>query len=474
MFISNRKKRYRLLFLIFTLIISLSIFYIFYNESKESSSVIDSGSMPIIIIDTNGQKIESNKEKEETKVGDRTIGIYQESSKYNVKLSLYENRNYKDIFENKDVKPTVTTDAVINTRGQSSLNYDKKQYTIRFVKEGNSKNPLEILGMAGHDKWVLNGMYSDKSLLRNYIAYKMGRQTMEYSPDTRFVEVYLNEEYIGIYLLVEKIERDENRVAISKNDEKYRDISFIISRDKTKVGDIILENDWDKFEDEYSLVSKDTLKMKSVFTTTYPSKENMTEEDKQKITKYINDFEYTLRSNRFTDKKEGYIQYIDADSFINYAIINEIAKNIDGGEVSAYFYKELGEKMKAGPLWDFDQSMSNTGIPDIDSPTGLKMVNTIWFERLFQDEYFANRYKINYKKYRSTLWTDSNVNKLIDEAILELSPAVERNIDKWYENYTVEDYYNETEEVRKFLIERLNWMDKNINSIKRIKENVTN
>ena len=345
---------------------------------------------------------------------------------------------------------------------------------MRFINQDGSQNPLETLGMSKHDKWVLNGMYSDKSLLRNHIAYKMGRDTMEYSPDTRFVEVYMNKEYIGIYLLVEKIERDEERVPISKNNEKYRDISFIVSRDKIKVGDIILENDWDTFEDEYTVVLKDTLKLKSVFTTTYPSKKNMTEEDKLKIVNYINDFEYALRSNRFTDKKEGYLKYIDADSFINYAMVNEITKNIDGGEVSAYFYKDLGEKMKAGPLWDFDRSISNTGISDIDSPTGFKMVNTIWFERLFQDEYFANRYKINYKKYRSTIWTDSNINKMIDEAILELNPDVEKNIEKWYKDYTLEDYHKETEEVRKFLLERLEWMDKNIDSVKRIKENTIN
>ena len=473
-FFSNRNNKHKLLFLILALITSLIIIYIFYDNLNQSTPTTDSQTLPILIIDTKGQEITSNKEAEDKIVGDRKIGIYKESPKYNVNLKLYENKSYKDISEKGKINSTIDTDAVINVRGQSSLTYDKKQYTVKFVNKDNSENSLEVLGMPKHDKWVLNGMYNDKSLLRNHLAYKMGRQTMEYSPDTRFVEVYLNEEYIGIYLLVEKIERDKNRIDISKNNEKYRDISFIVSRDKVKVGDIILENDWDKFEDEYSIVSKDTLKLKSVFTTTYPSKQNITEKDKEKIINYINDFEYALRSNRFTNKKEGYIKYIDADSFINYAMINEITKNVDGGEVSAYFYKELGEKMKAGPIWDFDQSMSNTSIEEMNSPTGYKMVNTIWFERLFQDEYFANRYKINYKKYRSTVWTDSNINKMIDEALLELDPAIKRNIDKWYADYTLEDYKKETEDVRAFLIQRLNWMDKNINSVKRIKENVTN
>lgn len=473
-FTSSRKNRYKLLFLIFTLLISLSIVYIFYDDSEQSIHENNQGGLPILIIDTYEQEIKTNKQKEETQVGNRTVGLNKGSPKYNVNIKLYENKRYDEIIEKGNINPIINTNAIINVRGQSSLNYDKKQYTMRFINQDGSQNPLETLGMSKHDKWVLNGMYSDKSLLRNHIAYKMGRDTMEYSPDTRFVEVYMNKEYIGIYLLVEKIERDEERVPISKNNEKYRDISFIVSRDKIKVGDIILENDWDTFEDEYTVVLKDTLKLKSVFTTTYPSKKNMTEEDKLKIVNYINDFEYALRSNRFTDKKEGYLKYIDADSFINYAMVNEITKNIDGGEVSAYFYKDLGEKMKAGPLWDFDRSISNTGISDIDSPTGFKMVNTIWFERLFQDEYFANRYKINYKKYRSTIWTDSNINKMIDEAILELNPDVEKNIEKWYKDYTLEDYHKETEEVRKFLLERLEWMDKNIDSVKRIKENTIN
>ncbi len=276
---------------------------------------------------------------------------------------------------------------------------------------------------------------------------------------------------MGVYLLTEKIERDKNRVHISKNNDKYKDISFIIARDKVKIGDTVLQSDWDKLEEEYIMIPQNILKMRTKFTVIYPNQKNITEIHTKKIIDYINEFEYSLRSNKFNDRKEGYAKYIDIDSFIKYAIINEITKNIDGGEVSTYFYKDLGGTMKAGPVWDFDQSLGNTSVKEVNEPTGFRMVNTIWYDRLFQDEYFANRYKIMYKKYRNTIWTDANIHKMIDEALLELGPAIERNQRKWYKKSSIEDYDKEVEDIKKFLKERFSWIDHNINLIKRIKEN---
>lgn len=153
-------------------------------------------------------------------------------------------------------------------------------------------------------------------------------------------------------------------------------------------------------------------------------------------------------------------------------MVNEITKNIDGGEVSSFFYKDIGQKIKAGPLWDFDMSLGNTNIEAIDDPTGFLMLETIWYERFFQDEYFVEKYKSIYKRYRNTIWNDENINLLIDEAVLEMGPAIERNNEKWYPKDTMEDYVEEVEKLRSFLITRLNWIDDNLNLLKRITENV--
>lgn len=492
-FINSKRKIYKVLLLSFILIMLIGMVSLYLNPPDEAIhldaisssnppkiSELQKNSLPIIIIDTDGQDIEGNMNKTEVEINGVKRMVVEPSSKYNVEFKLYEPNFYGYTSISENAVPTVKSDMVMNVRGQSSLMYDKKQYTIRLIDEYGLANSKPLLGMKSHDKWVLNGMYSDKSLMRNHLAYKMGRQIMEYSPDTRFVEVYLKntkedlnyeDHYIGIYLLTEKIERDQNRVNIDKNNDKYRDVSFIISRDKIKNGDIVLRSDWNTLEEDFIIGEDNVLRAKTVFTTTYPSKSNMTDLYQERIVDYINKFEYSLRSSNFQDRELGYKKYIDVDSFIKYAMINEITKNIDGGEVSAYFYKDIGGLLKAGPIWDFDQSLGNTNILEIDEPTGFRMVNVIWYERLFQDEDFANRYKNMYRKYRNTIWSDSNIDKLIDETLLVIGPSVDRNREKWYPKDTGEDYYKEVESIRNFLKERFAWMDKNIHLINRIKEN---
>lgn len=302
----------------------------------------------------------------------------------------------------------------------------------------------------------------------------------DYGPDTRFVEVYLktdeeldmDKHYAGIYLLTEKIERGPERVDIGKNKDAFNDTSFIMSRDKIRVGDEVIETDWHSLEEEYIIIPKDTVRMRTVYTVDYPSKKNISQRDRENIAKALNDFEYALRGRKFADEKQGYRQYVDVDSFVKFAMINEISKNIDGGEVSSYFYKDLGQKIKAGPVWDFDRSMGNTLVRDVNEPEGFLMLDTIWYERLFQDDHFVSRYKYLYRKYRNTIWSDENINLLIDQALVELTPAIEANNKRWYPEDSLGDFYEEVEDLRSFLLARLDWMDRNINLIKRVKENL--
>ncbi|NLV88167.1 MAG: hypothetical protein GX021_02185 [Tissierellia bacterium] len=448
---------------------------------KANCSCPIDNNLPIIVIDTKGQKIVANQDYVETTINDRFMQLHDKSPKYSATLKLYEPiAGYTSIC--KEATPTLETDILINVRGQSSLLNPKKQYTISFRDENGEENHLEILGLPKHDKWVLNGSYGDRSLIRNYLAYKMAGQVMEYAPRTRFVEVYLNDNsseeisyedhYLGVYILTEKIERSQDRVNIKKNDNKYNDISFIIARDKIKVGDPILKTHWSQLEDDYIIDEYGKVRMRTVITVSYPGPSSLTPDFEKRITDYLNDFEYVLKSNYFNDRRKGYRRYIDVDSFVNFAMINEIFKNLDGGDVSTYFYKDIGGLMKAGPVWDFDLTLGNTAYEDANEPTGFRMINTLWFDRLFQDKYFADRYrKALYPYYRKTIWTTENINKMIDEIVDELGPAINRNIDRWYIDYTIEDYFKEIDDIKEFLEKRLTWMDENIHLVKRILEN---
>ena len=234
-------------FLILGGVFLLFIFLALDFEEKESQ-VIFNNQLPVIVIDTNGQAIDEMPLKEEELINGNLIELQKNSKRYKASLSLY---NSDPNLASYKLDSVIDTDIIINTRGQSSLNYPKKQYTVRFVDENGYKNPKHVLGMPKHDKWVLNGMYSDKSLMRNHLAYKLGEQSMDYSPKTRYVEVYLKtseniskeEEYQGIYLLTEKIDRSANRVNIQENDKKYHDTTDIMARDKKKAGDVVLQSD---------------------------------------------------------------------------------------------------------------------------------------------------------------------------------------------------------------------------------------
>lgn len=477
-FFSNEKKHMNAFFFIVLGAVFLFFIFLALDFEEEDSQGVFSEQLPVIVIDTKGQEIDEMPGEQEEFVNDNLVTLQENSKRYKASLSLYNSDPNLASFK---LDSEFDTDIVINTRGQSSLSYPKKQYTVRFVDENGYKNPKQVLNMPKHDKWVLNGMYSDKSLMRNQLAYKLGEQSMEYSPKTRYVEVYLKtneisskeEQYQGIYLLTEKIDRSPNRVNIQENEAKYNDTSFIMARDKIKAGDVVLQSDWNKLEEEYSIIPKDTLKLRTVFTVTYPNKDNITDQDKENIVQSLNDFEYALRSDNFRDKRSGYQEFVDIDSFIKFAMINEITKNIDGGEVSTYFYKDIGRKIKAGPIWDFDMSLGNTNIKDVDNPSGFLMLDRIWYDRFFQDEFFANQYKRIYRSYRKSIWSDENINLLINQSFLELEPAIQRNNDKWFKDESIDDYVHEVEALREFLITRLQWMDENIDLVKRVTQGVT-
>ena len=213
-----------------------------------------------------------------------------------------------------------------------------------------------------------------------------------------------------------------------------------------------------------------------------------------------------MYSDRFDDPQEGYAAYIDVDSFVDYFIINEFFKNTDAGIFSTYLHKDYGEKIKAGPVWDFDSAMGNSThlFPYYDE-TGFYMPQTAWFSELLKDKKFVNQVISRYHQLRLTYLSDDYLIQQIDDYVSELGEAIERNFEKWpvelcnqsemlkkyysiirpYENdvdallnffrehpqYTAEvenranNYDEEIAKLKLFIRERGAWIDKNIDSL---------
>ena len=104
----------------------------------------------------------------------------------------------------------------IEFRGSTSQGFPKKPYGLE-TQDSAGEN-IQFLGMPTENDWVLHNPYSDKSLMRNVLAFDMARAMGRYSPRTKFCEVFLNGQYQGVYVLMEKIKRDSNRVNIAELD----------------------------------------------------------------------------------------------------------------------------------------------------------------------------------------------------------------------------------------------------------------
>lgn len=453
----------------------------FINYHIESS-INEEYNLPIVVIDTKGNSIKREEE---------TLG----------EIQIYNN---KDGLNKLTDIPQTTIKANFKIRGNSSSKYPKKQYSIDLLNgKGNSKEE-SILGMPKNSEWVLNAPFSDKSLLRNYLAFNTASNIMEYAPRVEFCEVFLlddgsleikEENYQGVYIMVEKIERSADRVNITKTIENRDETSFIIAKDRKKENDIQLET-----------YGKESYLYNNGFNIEYPKK-NLTPQKYMYIEKYLSEFERILYSDNFKDPDTGYSKYIDVDSFVDFYLINEFFKNTDAGIYSTYFYKDYDEKMKAGPVWDFNKSLGNH-LDSVGKPyeyEGFFMNQRVLFNRLIKDKVFADKVVKRYKELRKTYLSDEYLIGEIDKGVNILGEAVNRNIKKWpfelcnqaevfeqnedftgsyssnktlYEDFLKENnhllkstdgkaksYEEEIIFMKEFIINRGKWMDENIDSI---------
>lgn len=318
-------------------------------------------------------------------------------------------------------KPVFTTNAYIRTRGNSSRRFKKKGYLLKFQNEDFTDNrDIEIDGMVADSDWVLNGPYLDKTLIRNYMTYNIAGEIMDYSPNVRYCEVFINNEYMGLYLLIEKIGYNkEGRVEVSKTNPKSRDTSYIIKSERPRDSDHIIET----LNEKIFIKTENTPEIEVI----YPNK-TLTEKQKDYIEKDIRKTEKVLMSSNFKDRVNGYRKYIDVDSFIDYCIINEFSGNTDANKYSMYLYKDVRGKLKR-VIWDFNNAYNN--YVNTNTTNKMYIVNAWWYKYLMKDEYFTNKFIKRYNYLRKTILSDEYLNNYIDETIEYLGPAIERNYKRW-------------------------------------------
>ena len=373
----------------------------------------------------------------------------------------------------------------IEIRGSSSQMFDKKSYGFETWDEMGEDLNASLGGFPEEEDWILYGPYSDKSLVRNVLIYELSNNMGQYASKTKFYELEINEIFQGTYVLMEKIKRDRNRVDISKN--KVEDITggYIIKIDKpTGDGDWYDENI--AFASQYNTTGLLVDRGNINFLYEYPKADDVSDEQKKYIQDYIHLFETALISEDFESIENGYSQFIDLDSFIDFFILNEFSKNPDGFRLSTYLHKEKGGKLKMGPIWDFNLAFGNVNYCDGDSPYGwAHRFNDIcsgdnwqvpfWWNRFLDDPEYVSLLKERWAILRSEILSSDTVSGRLRELQdnLKGSSAIDKNFGKWlilgkyiWPNKFIGDSYDsEINYLEEWINERFDWLDQNINEL---------
>ena len=418
-----------------------------------------SSNLPIVVINTQGAPI-----VDEPKIS-ATMGIIDNGSGMR--------NNLTDPFN--DFEGAIG----IEVRGSSSQSFPKKQYGVEVRNPDGSDSTVSLLGMPAESDWVLYAPYSDKSLMRNILAYQLGRDLGHYAPRTKLCEVVLNGDYQGVYVLIEKIKRDNNRVDIAKlNDDEISgdDLTggYILKIDKgTDAG-------WTSDYPPPRRQGDQTI----VFQYEYPDEDDIVPEQQAYIRQYVSDFEDALVGDNFADPETGYARYVDVNSFVDYLIANEVARNPDAYRISTFLHKQKdsdGGKLVMGPIWDFNLGFGNVDFCLGGSPQGLVLrYNSVcpgdfwlipfWWDRLAEDPAFTQRVADRWAELRADRLSTERMVAQIDSITNLVSEAQERNYARWpvlgeyvWPNAFIgATYTQQVNHLRNWTTDRLAWLDANL------------
>lgn len=324
----------------------------------------------------------------------------------------------------------------IKGRGNTTWGMPKKPYRLKLDK----KAPL--FGMPENKHWVLLADYADKTSLRTHTAFYMGEiSKLEWTPRGIFAELFINEVYQGTYEFVEKIEVAKERVNVT-------DDGYILEVDQESR--MTADDVW--FKTGRILVN---IKEPGVV---------LNDEKYNYVKNYVTAAEDALYSDDFLDAENGYRKYLDMESFVDWYLINEITKNTDAIFFSScYMSLKPGEKLKMGPLWDFDISLGNTNYNGLQPPQNFWIKNSIWYKRMFLDPEFVTQVKQRFDYFYSR--RNDILNEINSKSSMLHWSIIENN-NKWgtlytptWPNYAVwGSYDNEVMYMKNWFNTRFEWL----------------
>ncbi len=351
----------------------------------------------------------------------------------------------------------------IEIRGSSSQSLPKKPYGLTTRKEDNiTNNNVSILGLPDEHDWVLNSIAFDPSLIRNYLSYDLSRSIGNYAARGKFCEVFINDDYKGLYIFMEKLKIDSERINIVKmteTDNATPEITggYVTKSDKDTGGDPIAWTmqsyyGWTNYihhdPDPWEITSPQNIYIQGQFHSL------------QKAA--------TAQNASVTN---GFPSIIDVPSFIDFMLINELASNADGYQYSTYFHKDRNGKLRAGPVWDFDLTYGNdlfhwgfdrshTNVWQFDDGgnTGSKFWRDLYNNTTFKC-YLTKRWKeLSASNGPLNYFT---ISERIDQLTILISEAMVRENKRWG---TIPNHSGEISNMKEWIQTRMNWMNSRLSN----------
>jgi subtilisin-like proprotein convertase family protein len=368
----------------------------------------------------------------------------------------------------------------IEIRGSSSQMFPKKSYGFETRSTLNTSldSNVSLIGMPSEHDWILSANYSDKSFLHNFLTYQLQNEFGHWGPRCKFVDVILNGQYWGIYILMESIKWDNNRVDINHlhpNQNSAPEITggYIIKIDK-QTG-----SGGDGWTSPYPPINNPNGQT-IYYQYDYPSQDSISTQQKAYIESYVDSFEDALFGPNYMDSALGYMKFIGNNSFIDYFFSNEVSKNVDGYRISSYLYKDREKTLKAGPVWDYDIAYGNANYCGGDdtlnwaylfpcSGDGLQV--PAWWPRMLTDSNFTNQLKCRWNFLRNGPLSISHLNSVIDSVAGYLNESQAWNFTVWpilgvyvWPNVSPypSTYAGEIANLKQWLGTRIQWLDANM------------
>ncbi len=331
----------------------------------------------------------------------------------------------------------------IKGHGNSTWNYfDKKPYRIEF------ENDVNLLGIGSAKNWILLANAHDNSSIRNKLVFDFAKKFgLDYSPESQFVDLYLNGEYAGLYQLCEKNEVSNERVDISED-------GFLVSLE-------IKERMVNQKDNFIETESGQALRIR------YPLITN--NEEIELMTQKWQSVENAILAEDGIDKNSNqhWSELIDLDSWARKYIIEEYFGSCDAGFISQFFYydKNVDDgKIYAGPVWDYDHSIGNITSSELYDPQSF-FANRLYVKDAYTSPWFYNLYK---KKEFITKVIDLYRNEfvplvqkykepLIDEYVSQISASMAADQIRWGKENIFND---EIKYIKAYSAERLEFLNK--------------